>query len=110
METQNLTKNFRGARPDEQRTWSDALVDGIRHLIHPPERKSVVDRVSLSIEQGEFFGIIGSNGAGKTTLLKLVCSLLYPDGGEGRVNGYDLRRQRTDVRRSIALARAGGWI
>jgi ABC-2 type transport system ATP-binding protein len=70
----------------------------------------VVDRASLSIERGEFFGIIGSNGAGKTTFLKLLSCLLYPDGGGGSVNGYDLLKERTDVRRSVVLAKAGGWL
>lgn len=42
--------------------------------------------------------------------LKLLACLLYPDAGGGRVNGFDLRRQRMDVRGSVSLAKAGGWL
>ena len=82
----------------------------MKHLFRPPKQKTVVDHVSLSVRSGEFFGIIGSNGAGKTTFLKMLSCLLCPDAGGGRVNGHDLVRQRSDVRRSVALAPAGGFL
>ncbi|MDP3890896.1 ABC transporter ATP-binding protein [Nocardioides sp.] len=46
-----------------------------------------VDGVTLSVEEGEFFGILGPNGAGKTTLLELVEGLRRPDGGTIRLFG-----------------------
>lgn len=46
-----------------------------------------VDGVSLSVQQGELFGVLGPNGAGKTTLLELVEGLRRPDSGEIRVLG-----------------------
>jgi ABC-2 type transport system ATP-binding protein len=110
VETRQLTKTFRGKAPDAGRSWGDAVVEGVKHLFRPPEKKTVVNAISLSVEPGEFFGILGSNGAGKTTFLKLLSCLLYPDGGGGTVNGYDLLRQRTDVRRSVVIAKAGGWL
>ena len=110
VETWDLTKTFKGQRPNDGRNWTDAIADGVKALFRRPEKKTVVDRVGIEVERGEFFGIIGSNGAGKTTLLKMLSCLLYPDAGGGRVNGYDLRRQRMDVRRSVVLAKAGGWL
>jgi ABC-2 type transport system ATP-binding protein len=110
VETDNLTKTFRGPPPDDGRNWLANLTDAARHLVRPLESKRVVDSVSLQVEEGEFFGIIGSNGAGKTTFLKLLACLLYPDEGDGRVNGFDLRRQRLEVRGAVALAKAGGWL
>ena len=110
IQTDGLTKTFRGTRPDEGRSWVAATIDGIKRLVRPPETKTVIDQVSLQVDEGEFFGIIGSNGAGKTTFLKLLACLLYPDAGGGRVNGFDLRRQRMDVRGSVALAKSGGWL
>ncbi|MBI2940266.1 MAG: ABC transporter ATP-binding protein [Chloroflexi bacterium] len=110
VEAWGLTKTFDGKPPGENRSWVEAAAEGIRHVVRPPERKTVVDAVSLSVARGELFGVVGSNGAGKTTLLKLLSCLLYPDGGGGVVNGYDLLRERTSVRRSVVIARAGGWM
>ena len=43
--------------------------------------------LSMSIEQGEMFGLIGPDGAGKTTTIRLMCGLLKPNGGTVRVHG-----------------------
>ena len=45
--------------------------------------------VSLEVERGVIFGLLGQNGAGKTTLVKLLLSLLRPTGGTARVLGHD---------------------
>ena len=45
--------------------------------------------LSLSVESGEMFGLIGPDGAGKTTTIRLMCGLLKPDGGRVRVLGRD---------------------
>jgi ABC-2 type transport system ATP-binding protein len=45
--------------------------------------------LSMSIEAGEMFGLIGPDGAGKTTAIRLMCGLLKPDGGSVRVLGRD---------------------
>ena len=110
VETCGLTKRFRGGPVAEDRFWAEALVQEARRLLRPPELRTVVDDVSLSVRRGEFFGVIGSNGAGKTTFLKMLACLLYPDAGGGRVDGHDLRRDRAGVRRSVAIAGAGGWL
>lgn len=110
VETRSLTKTFKGKPPGEQRSWTDALVEAGKHAFRPPEKKTVVDDISIAVEPGEFFGIIGSNGAGKTTFLKMLACLLYPDSGEGTVNGYDILRERNSVRRSVVIAKAGGWM
>lgn len=110
IETFELTKSYKGDLPGEHLPWVFAIADGIRKLVSRPQRRTVVDGVSLTVRRGELFGVVGSNGAGKTTLLKLIACLLYPDSGGGLVNGYDLIRQRMDVRRSVAIAKAQGWL
>jgi ABC-2 type transport system ATP-binding protein len=53
-----------------------------------------VDRLSLSIPSGMFYGIVGPNGAGKTTTLTAVCGLREPTSGTIRIAGHDLRTAR----------------
>ena len=48
-----------------------------------------LDRLSLEVEQGTMFGVIGPDGAGKTTTIRLMCGLLHPDEGEVRVLGLE---------------------
>jgi ABC-2 type transport system ATP-binding protein len=62
-----------------------------------------VDKVSFQIAEGEIFGFLGPNGAGKTTTINMLCTLLTPSGGRATVNGYDVVKQRSEVRRSIGL-------
>ena len=49
-----------------------------------------VNQVSLSVEDGQIFGLIGPNGAGKTTLLNMIAGALKPDGGRIRFLGQDV--------------------
>jgi ABC-2 type transport system ATP-binding protein len=61
--------------------------------------KHVVRDVSIQVEQGRITGFLGPNGAGKTTTLRLLCGLLTPDHGEGRVLGLDFRTQTDAIKR-----------
>jgi ABC-2 type transport system ATP-binding protein len=62
-----------------------------------------VKGVSFEVAEGEVFGFLGPNEAGKTTTINLLCTLLRPTSGGAAVNGFDVVRQRSDVRRSIGL-------
>jgi ABC-2 type transport system ATP-binding protein len=55
----------------------------------------------MEIRRGELFGLLGPNGAGKTTLVKILCTLLPPDEGTARVNGFDVVKQQMQVKRSL---------
>ena len=57
--------------------------------------------VSLSIGKGEVFGLIGPDGAGKTTLFRILCTLLLPDAGTAKVEGYDTVKQMSEIRRRV---------
>jgi ABC-2 type transport system ATP-binding protein len=62
---------------------------------------TAVDHVTLTINQGEIFGLIGPNGAGKSTLIKMLTTLLPPSSGSASVAGFDIIRQSAEVRRHI---------
>jgi ABC-type Fe3+/spermidine/putrescine transport system ATPase subunit len=51
---------------------------------------TLVDRLSLSVEPGEFICLLGFSGCGKTTTLRMVAGFIEPDGGQIRVNGKTL--------------------
>ena len=63
--------------------------------------KTVVDRVSMTVARGEIAGFLGPNGSGKTTMIRLMCGLLTPDAGDGRVLGLDLRREAGAIKREV---------
>jgi ABC-type multidrug transport system ATPase subunit len=62
---------------------------------------TAVDRVSLHVEAGEVFGLLGPNGSGKTTLIRALCSLIPLAGGTGRVLGQELRGNTERIRSLI---------
>ena len=60
-----------------------------------------VDRVSLTVNEGEIFGFLGANGAGKSTTIRMLCGLLKPTSGTGLVLGTDVARDPEGVKRKI---------
>jgi ABC-2 type transport system ATP-binding protein len=66
-----------------------------------------LDRLSLSVGEGELFGILGPNGAGKTTTIKVLTTLLIPTEGSARVLGRDVVQDTQRVRRSIGFVFGG---
>ena len=60
-----------------------------------------VDRVSFVVERGAIFGFLGPNGAGKTTTIRMLLGLLRPTSGAATVLGFDVVRQRDEIRRRI---------
>ena len=63
----------------------------------------VLAGLDLTVARGSIFALLGSNGAGKTTVVKILSTLLKPDGGTARVNGFDVVTQAASVRESISL-------
>jgi ABC-2 type transport system ATP-binding protein len=62
---------------------------------------TAVDDVSIRIERGETYGVLGANGGGKSTLIRLVSTLLTIDAGRVEVFGHDIERDEMAVKRLI---------
>lgn len=77
IEVQNLTRDYNGLR--------------------------AVDHISFSVDSGEVFGFLGPNGAGKTTTIKILTGQLRPTSGEARVVGYDVVRERQQLKPQIGV-------
>ena len=57
--------------------------------------------ISFEVAPGEIFGLLGPNGAGKSTTFRMLCGLLKPNAGEGRVAGIDLRKDTAGARNRL---------
>ena len=76
-----------------------SLAIDVHDLVKRYGKRTVVEHVSLAIEQGRICGFLGPNGSGKTTTLRLICGLLTPDEGGGTCLGHDLVREREAIKR-----------
>jgi len=75
----------------------------IQHLHKSYGKTVAVDDVSLTVEEGEIFGILGPNGAGKTTTVECVAGLRTPDRGRIRVLGLDPDRDRAELTQRLGI-------
>ena len=57
--------------------------------------------ISFSVRRGEIFGFLGPNGAGKSTTIRMLCGLLTPTAGSGRVAGFDIVRDTEKIKTRI---------
>ncbi|MEN6378637.1 MAG: ABC transporter ATP-binding protein [Methanofastidiosum sp.] len=60
-----------------------------------------LDSATIKIEDGTTIGIVGPNGAGKTTLIRLLCGILKPSSGQIIIDGMDLQKHPTEIKKSI---------
>ena len=60
-----------------------------------------MDDISFNVESKEVFGIVGPDGAGKTTLIRMLCGLAEPDKGTAKILGYDLLKQKSQIKNNI---------
>ncbi len=71
------------------------------HLTKRFDSLSAIDDLSLAVEEGEIFGLVGPDGAGKTTTMRLLTSIMDPDGGEAWVAGHHVVREAEAVKAEI---------
>ena len=75
----------------------------INHLSKQYGDIRAVEDLTLSIAPGEVFGLLGPNGAGKTTTIKMLTTLSRPDSGQCSIGGFDIVRDRQEIRRRIGV-------
>lgn len=76
----------------------------IKELTKRYKDLTAVDRLSLTIGEGELFSLLGVNGAGKTTTIKMLSCLTRPSGGDALLNGRSILRGSDDVKSIIAVS------
>jgi ABC-2 type transport system ATP-binding protein len=81
---------------------ADVAVDA-RNLSRRYGDTEALRDVSLTVERGEIFGLVGPDGAGKSTLLKILATIIRPTSGSASVLGFDIERERDEVRRRAAF-------
>ena len=64
-------------------------------------RVKALQDVSFTVDKGEVFGLIGPDGAGKTSMFRILCTLLLADEGTASVDGFDVVKQMTDIRKRV---------
>src|SRR5688572_1545371 len=65
---------------------------------------TALDGLSFGVPEGTVLGLLGPNGAGKTTAVRVLATLITPDGGHGRVAGYDVVTQGKALRKVMGLS------
>jgi len=74
-----------------------------RNLTRKFGNLTAVDDISFQVEKGEVFGLLGPNGAGKSTTISILCTILKPTWGTALVNGFDVVKNSSQVRKSIGI-------
>ena len=69
-----------------------------------------VDRLDLTVEEGQIFGLLGPNGAGKTTTLRMLVGLIHPSAGESRLFGRRVKPGVTTLRRVGVLVESPAFV
>jgi len=80
---------------------NDGIAVEVENLVKRFGAFTAVDNISFQVNKGEVFGFLGPNGAGKTTTIKILCGLLTPTSGKGRVGEYDVFTQTEKIKENI---------
>ncbi|MCL2407847.1 MAG: ATP-binding cassette domain-containing protein, partial [Defluviitaleaceae bacterium] len=75
----------------------------IENLVKSYGDVKAVKGISFYVEEGQLFSFLGPNGAGKSTTIDVLCTLLSSDSGMVKVNGFELKTNAEDIRKSIGV-------
>ena len=69
------------------------IIIEVKEVFKKYDDATVLDNVSLEIEKGKIYGLVGRNGSGKTVLMKCICGLIKPTSGEVKVAGKTVGKE-----------------
>lgn len=98
IEIKSLTKEFKTAVREEGVLGMFKTLFSTKY-----EVKSAVNNISLTINDGEMVGYIGSNGAGKSTTIKMMCGILTPTNGSIEIDGVEPYKKRKIIASKIGV-------
>jgi len=87
----------------EEESQSNNAIISVQGLTKKFGDFAAIDNISFDVERGEIFGLLGPNGAGKSTTLRVLSTLARPTKGTVTIDGYDIVKQDTRVRKLIGL-------
>ena len=73
----------------------------VKNLVKKFDSFVAVDHIHFQVEKGEIFGFLGPNGSGKSTTIRMLCGLLLPSSGEGKVAGFNLMKEPEKIKQVI---------
>jgi ABC-2 type transport system ATP-binding protein len=73
----------------------------VEDLVRKFDSFVAVDHIHFRVEKGEIFGFLGPNGAGKSTTIRILCGLLLPTSGKGKVAGFDIMKEPEKIKQAI---------
>ena len=101
------TSSYEGIKQAENQLRPLAPAIEARELVKTfgtgDKQVQAVSGVNLRVERGAIYALLGPNGAGKTTTINMLTTLILPDGGTARINGYDVVKQSGHVRQIIGV-------
>ncbi|MDR2043349.1 MAG: ABC transporter ATP-binding protein/permease [Clostridium sp.] len=72
-------------------------------FVYPGSEYKALDKLNVSIKQGEKIAIVGANGSGKSTFVNLLCGLYKPQSGNATINGNEITQDLAKARRSLSV-------
>jgi len=101
----SLLGKSRQPTPEAEVTTGTTTTEGLAVQVERLTRQfgsfTAVDDVSFKVKKGEIFGFLGPNGAGKSTTIRMLCGLLSPSSGTGKVAGYDILGETEQIKLHI---------
>jgi ABC-2 type transport system ATP-binding protein len=77
------------------------VVVEVEDLVKTFDSFVAVNHIHFQVEKGEIFGFLGPNGAGKSTTIRMLCGLLLPTSGKGKVAGFDIMKEPEKIKQAI---------
>ena len=81
----------------------DEVSVSVKNLTKHYGKIKAVDNVSFNVLRGEIFGFLGPNGAGKTTTIRMITTATKPTSGTALINGFDVRKDPVNAKRTIGV-------